>query len=473
MTLETRHLCRAFLTLAIALAGMQSWAAEPPRRPASQQEYWSRFDRKDWDAAVKEAELLVAAAREAEPAQPIRLADALSMLGNAQLGKGNYVESENAFAEALRLVEQHSIPISPNLLTPLRGLGYTYAASGRHVDAVPLLERALLISHRSQGLFDIGQQGILRQLAASLTQAGRTSEAEKHMGYLLRVGQRSYGADDPRLIPILNIVADWYCDTANFGPSRQLYDVALRIAETKLGSNNLAAVEPLRGMARTYTEELYYSTLGFMFQRERSSMISDFQREELKPLNPRQLSEDGEKALQRALQILDANPDRPAGVLAGALVQMGDWYQIKQETDKARSFYQRAWLVEGAPDEESGKARLSFPFRLYYPMPQSAIRTLYLTPEESDERFVQLEFTVTSEGAVKDARVVEENASARQASDALQAIRASRFRPKFVEGVPVETAAVTYREVFRVRKKDGEKDSDKPQEESEEQAGES
>lgn len=453
MTRVKCHTGCAILSLALAFPGAQSWAAEAPPRSASQQEYWSQFDRKDWDAAMKEAERLVSVARQAEPSQPAQLADALSLLGNAQLGKGNYIEAEAAYAEALRLVEQHSIQTSPNLLTPLRGLGYTYAAAGRHSDAVPFLERALLISHRSQGLFDVGQQGILRQLANSLTQAGRMVEAEKHMAYLLRVGQRSYGADDPRLIPVLNVVADWYCDTADFGLSRQHYERALQIAEEKLGANHLAAVEPLRGLARTYTEELYYASLGLVVHRERSSMISDTSREPPKPVHPRYLSEEGQEALERALRILEANPDRPPAVLAGALVQTGDWHQVRQETDKARGFYQRAWLVEGASPEESGPARLHFPVRLYYPMPQSAVRTLHLSPEESEEHFVQVEFTVTSDGTVKDARVVESNASARQTADALQAARAARFRPKFVEGVPVDTPAVTSREVFKVRKK--------------------
>jgi tetratricopeptide (TPR) repeat protein len=467
MTRTKDHPGRAILPLALAFFVLPSWAADVPPRPASQQEYWAQFDRKDWDAAEKEAERLVETARQTEPLQAIRLADALSLLGNAQLGQGNYVAAEGAFIEALRLVEKYSTPSSQNLITPLRGLGYTLAASSRHVEAIPLLERALLIAHRTQGLFDIGQQGILRQLAASLTHAGRTSDAEKQMSYLLRVGQRTYGADDVRILPVLNVVADWYCSTANFGPSRQLYGTALQLAESKLGPNNLAVVEPLRGIARTYTEELYYASLGLVLQRNPG--IGDFGRPDSRPTNPRYLNEDGQEALERALRILDANPDRSAAVLAAALIEMGDWFQTKQEPDKARVFYQRAWAVEGTAPAESGKAHLDFPVRLYYPTPQSAVRTMAIPQAQSEERFVHMEFTVTSEGTVKDARVIEENATARQTSDALQSIRAAWFRPKFVEGVPVETAAVTYREIFRVRKKSDDKEENEQQGELHEQ----
>jgi len=36
--------------------------------------------------------------------------------------------------------------------------------------------------------------------------------------------------------------------------------------------------------------------------------------------------------------------------------------------------------------------------------------------------------------------------------EALEAVRASRFRPKFVNGEPVDTQGVVNREVFKIRK---------------------
>lgn len=448
------HLRCTLLPLMLAFIGAPAWAADAPPARASQQEYWSQFDRKDWDAAVKEAERLVQVAR-ADPTQPLRLAEVLSMLGNAQFAKGNYVEAEKAFVEALELTEQHSMQTSPNLLAPLLGLGHTHAAAGRDRQAIPVLERALLITHRSQGLFDIGQESILRQLAISLTRTGRVLEAMRHMNYLLQVGQRAYGSNDPRFIRILTVVADWHSDVGSFATARQLYGTALKISESKLGANHLSAVEPLRGFARTFTEELRFATLGLLPQpeRERSITTGHTLTEPQRPVKPNHLRDEGRKALERAVEILEANPQPPADKLADALIQLGDWHQVKKEHDKARSFYQRAWLVTGASSESPGRAQLSFPQWLYYPMPLSAARSLHLKPEESEERFVQLEFTVTSEGDVKDARVVDSNASQRQTADALEAIRNARFRPKFVEGTPVETTAMTYREVFRSRKR--------------------
>ena len=48
----------------------------------------------------------------------------------------------------------------------------------------------------------------------------------------------------------------------------------------------------------------------------------------------------------------------------------------------------------------------------------------------------------------QDARIVDHDTRDRYARDILDAVRASRFRPKFVDGQAVATPGITYREVF-------------------------
>ena len=158
----------------------------------------------------------------------------------------------------------------------MRGLGYTLAAAGQHKEAVPPLERALLIDRRSYGLYDIGQQNVLRQLAESLSKIGRAADAERHVTYLVQLGERVYGRRDPRQVPILCFVAGWRADAGDFVGARAIYRHALALVEQKLGPNDPAAVEPLRALAATYTQELYYSTLGIRTQsRERMPTDAD------------------------------------------------------------------------------------------------------------------------------------------------------------------------------------------------------
>ena len=65
---------------------------------------------------------------------------------------------------------------------------------------------------------------------------------------------------------------------------------------------------------------------------------------------------------------------------------------------------------------------------------------------------METQFTVTGLGEVSDAKVTGASGTQREAADALAAIRAARYRPKFVNGEPVETTGMKSREVFRTRK---------------------
>jgi TonB family protein len=453
-------------TLVAAVCSAQ--AAETPHRPESQQEYWAQIDRKDWSAAVAAAQELVTTARADATQQPLALAEALTLLGNAQFGARNYIDAEIAFKEALQLAEARAGAASPKLLDPLRGLGYTLAASDKHKDAIPPLERALLIDRRSFGLYDLAQQKVLRQLAESLVKVGRAADAERHVAYLVQLGDRVYGRRDPRQVPILCFAAGWHADIGDFFTSRMIYRQAVDIVEKKLGPNDLGTIEPLRGLAGTYTQELYFSTLGLRTQMsERQPTSADGSSNQQRELNPRYLASEGEKALERAVKVLEAQPPSAHDTLLVTLIQTGDWYQIKHMPEKALPYYRRAAALSTTLADASAATPppagttaaastepepLSFPVRVYYPTPSQATRNIALPAEQVDETFVEVQFTVTDSGDVTDAKITEANGTQRQSSDTLAAIRAARFRPKFVNGGPVATTGMTNREVFRTRK---------------------
>src|SRR5688500_15967249 len=114
-------------------------------------------------------------------------------------------------------------------------MGFTLAASGKHDVAIPYMERALLASRRTHGLFNFNQQTLLRQLAATHSKLGNYASAEQQMQYLLRVGEHTYGASDPRMASVHGIVGDFYMQAGLVGVGRESYREGLRIVEKKLG----------------------------------------------------------------------------------------------------------------------------------------------------------------------------------------------------------------------------------------------
>ena len=156
------------------------------------------------------------------------------------------------------------------------------------------------------------------------------------------------------------------------------------------------------------------------------------------------------KSVTRSLRILEADPKASMQTLIETLILMGVWRLIQKASREALPYYQRAWrLIHEAPSLSSSAATaLSVPMRVYYPMPQIVAHIPPQSAEETRSHNVQLEFTVAADGSVSGARIVDHDTRDRYARDVLDAVRESRFRPKFVDGQAVATPGVAYREVF-------------------------
>jgi len=430
-------------------------AAQINVAPSWQQEYWARVDKHDWEAAIASAEQLVAAARPVTPESAARLTEALTLLGNAQLNKGNLVAAEASFTESLQIAERFNRRSSEALIDPLRGLGFTLAAEGKHDRAIPYMDRALLLSRRSAGLFDLSQQGLLRQLATSLMATGAAVDGERHMMYLRRLGEHAYGKGDPRLIPILCTVGDWYVEAARLDLARQNYRDAISIADHKLGKDSLGVVDPLRSLAASFPREIMLSFFGITTRSEKPMNLDSTANVMSDPMNPRYMSSEGERALLRALKILNANPDSPSQLQIATVIQTGDWFVMKLQPDKAMPFYEAAAKLmiqdaaqQGQPPPQSA---LSFPAQVFYPTPPIATRNLNRAPGDTEDHFVQVEFTVQPDSTVTDVQVTDKDANERQVSQVVDAMQAARYRPKFVDGKPVATTGIRFRQVFKVR----------------------
>jgi len=457
------HSPRRSLYVALLLAGAApcAHALDDRLQLPSEQEYWAQFERKDWDQAIFAAERLIEPARMNANIAPLDLADALVLLGEAQLAAKNYLAAEAAYSEALQILEPRVAATSDKLFEPLRGMGYSLSSSGKYEASVPYMERALIVSRRTQGLFNFNQQGVLRQLAATLAKLGRFVEADQQMQYLLRVGQQTYGASDPQMAGIFDAIGDFYMQAGLVTPARDAYREALRIVEKKLGRNDIATVQPLRAYADSFRRELFLSHFGLraMGTNDRAnSSLENSSPNDGKSINPRYLNVDGERALKRALKTLDAHPDRPPALLFQTLLDLGDWYSIKNDFDKALPYYRRAYEIIDELDAQNAataRSNMSFPMQVYYAVPTLATRNLHRPDNEVEERFVHVTFTVDADGAVKDESVLEQNASNRQHADTLAAVRSARYRPKFINGEPSETTDVSIRQVFRQRKASG------------------
>jgi TonB family protein len=342
--------------------------------------------------------------------------------------------------------------------------GSKLAEAGHYEEAVPVLQRALAMQRAQYGLFDIRQQDTLKLLATSLTALNRLPEAKELLIYRVRVAEKTYGEGDLKNVPAVSDLGEWFSETGKSPEARLTFQMAFDIVATKRSPRDVMLVEPLRGIARTHMRRASYPET-WLYPPEPLGCTSANVFELMELCFPprvdsdgrrmsRKLDSEGEQALQRALGILESDIGSPIDARVETLIQLGDWHQIKKSPREAMSYYQRALqLIRTTPSlPRSTAAAFDVPLRVSYPTPQIVAYVPTVAPEEVQSHSVQIEFTVRADGSVADARIAAQDTRDRYARDVLDAVKASRFRPKFVDGQAVATTGVGYREVFRTGK---------------------
>jgi hypothetical protein len=74
--------------------------------------------------------------------------------------------------------------------------------------------------------------------------------------------------------------------------------------------------------------------------------------------------------------------------------------------------------------------------------------------EEAEEHYVLVKFAVGPDGQVADVKVVDSDASSRQLRTTVSTLEDSIYRPRYIDGEPVRTSGVRYRDVYRERRRD-------------------
>ncbi|MGH8244503.1 MAG: tetratricopeptide repeat protein [Steroidobacteraceae bacterium] len=420
--------------------------ANDPRMEAYEQ-FRSLYETARFDEALPLARRVVELS-ESDPERDYELPIAYNNLGATQYQLGDYPAAELSYRKSLELLETTTGISSRRLVVPLAGLGAVYAAKDEHQVAADLFDRALAVSRRADGLFNLQQLPLIEQAADSRYAINDFAGAEREHRYALKIAEQNYGFGDERTLPPLIDLASFYESLREFIAARMMYMRARDIALKKDGYSPMA-VRALNGIARSH--RLQYTMDPDTLESQQPArdeitgeVIGKVYKESRVP--PPAADRTGLKAVQTALELLRATPNPPPDLMTETLLELGDWYQATSRPALAMPYYAEAASIfeaRAAEDPLAGNP-LKAPRMVFYRPPLSASRGLNTLTGQYIIRKAVFSFAVSETGETQDITVVSTDMDEGQLSHSRRAVGKAIYSPRFADGKPVSTAGVTF-----------------------------
>ena len=444
-------LVAALLVLASLPAAGETADPDPQvaERQAAYDAFAREFEAGRYEAALPHAQQLVDLF-EAQAPMSDKLSTAYNNLGAVQWRTGDLDGAEKSFSRALEFLEQTQGIASRRLIAPLAGLATVYAEQGQHARAADALQRAIAVSRRAEGLFNLQQLDLLEPLVRAYEAMGALDGVERELRYMLQIVRKRFGADDPRTLPTLARLAALYEQVGRYPAARALWVQTARVGASEGGGRNAATIKGLLGISRTHR-------LQYVEQPE--SMVESVP---IDPLTgqpdpfgsmgmrggPVKLDDAGGKAALQALEILDGTPDPPKDLLGATLLELGDWYTTAREPVLAAPYFDRAWPVLQETLSPGEAHPLAVPRPLYYRPPPAASR-LRLSPDlRTIARRMEFSLAVSAAGEVTSVQVLSSEADDSQTAQARRALERAWFSPRYEDGRAVPTEGFLFVETW-------------------------
>ncbi len=377
------------------------------------------------------------------------------------LQTADYHGSVELYRQTIAALEDEHGVYDNRLVQQVMGLGLAQQTQGHNDDAVLSFKRALHLSRVNEGLHSLAQAPILRHLIASYEAQDDWESANHRQASLYALQRRHFGYSDARLLQPIVTMIEWHMDAYALGTSadpgihllqaRALNEQAISIIEENFRGDDVRLSEALYRQAQTnYQLAVLQSAhaTGVLAAPGRQADVvfseSDVQKTVFS-LNP---FSEGKRALSRRVELIAANPEIPSRKKLRAMVQLGDWYFMFNKRDSAIKIYRRA--QDQFSDDEAARDDL----QNYFGKPH--VLSFYTSPKErlaeSDKTgYVDAIFDITPSGRAKGIQIIDSNPPDVMDLRVQRSIKATRYRPRFVEGQPVATKGVSYRHVFEVQ----------------------
>ncbi len=347
--------------------------------------------------------------------------------------------------------EQALSPYNPTLSESFYNLGLALQHNQQHQEALDNLRRALHIIRINSGIYSLAQSPVLRAIIDSHRALNRVEDTTADYHHLFWLHVKSFGENDPRLIPVLNELSHWHLSAYTLDPddaafdhlatSHSLNSAALGLAEA---APYTTRVELLRTQALTS-----FFLAGHEGDDWRSAYDSRF-RFNTEPLNAglpargevltSSSYRNGRVAYEEIIAILEQQPTATAEEKIRAYTELGDWYLLFNRRESALATYAQALnLARQMPAPENVTNQFfSAPQLLPAIWVDGAAAVDVANPATS---YVEARLDVSKTGTPSNVEVVaslpKDDVILRRT--VRSRLKKARFRPRFVDGVATDT----------------------------------
>ncbi len=363
-----------------------------------------------------------------------------------QIGRGEAGSAQATLEVTVKQIESLHHRYHEDLIEPLTLLGDAHFAQGGHDEALETFARARHIARVSHGLFSEEQLPVVYREADAFKAVGDLHSAAKREEYAYEVAKRVFPDPNPSVIPVLARLATFYLETSNPISARTLLIRAMSVHQRNGTDASPAAIPLLRSIAQTHKLVRfppYYVTTSDDNRLEgpRPALTTTELDRQYVVFNS---FPEGEKALQQVIEIQRQHfPDRPTLEL-DAILELADWHLLFGRFQAAHTLYNHVF-VRMAAENQKPEEFFATPTILYFPRPENprAPAPRNRTGEIA-EGLVSLGFTVTPNGQIRALKTLQSEPKKLMDFRVRRSMRIAKFRPRYVEGAPVNADEQTF-----------------------------
>lgn len=384
------------------------------------------------DEADIAAKRIVEMAIEVYGAQSRETASALNNLGIVQHSNGQFDAAIQNFSSSVEIIENVEDKLNTALVNPLKGLGSAQLAIGRPDRANDTFTRAAHITHVNEGPHNIEQVEILESIAEAQLRMGQTKDARSVLDRIHILNVRFFEKDPLGLVPSLMNRASWQHRAGYYNDERITYRRAVRIVESGGGKNDPQLIEPLRLLG----ESFYFVDVSLSTSQQAGLVTT------------------GEMYFKRAARIAEKTEDLDWHILIETKLALADYYTFTESQNRSRRIYREVWEILSTDEERIATRDEMFKDPVATRKEQLPVfvgNSSNAGPSGANllTGSIVVDYTVSSRGRVRDLRTEATPAEFTDIQRMVhREIRQRIYRPRIVDGVPVQASGQTFKHEF-------------------------